>query len=295
MEALEDFKFNKFSQNGEDGVVQEILSRISSQTNLNRWCCEFGAWDGIHLSNTARLILEDNFKAVLIEGNPLRLKDLQTNFPEDSVTKICSFVTPSGRTTLENLLCNTEIPPDFDFLSIDIDGMDYWILKSLEKYKPKVICIEFNQSIPNIVEFVQVPDPKIKHGSSARSIADLGQLMGYSVVAATYCNLLLVRDEFVNTVVGSLPSLEELIPDGNNPQFLFCGYDGTILSNRTTVDLVWHGLFSMENVQILPKYLRKFRGDYNFLQKIFFRVLYFLNSGNNAKLSIIKSRAKIRN
>ena len=295
MDSLDSFKFNKFSQNGEDGIIQEILNRISLQTNLSSWCCEFGAWDGIHLSNTARLVLEENFRAVLIEGDPSKLKDLHRNFPGDSVSKICSFVTPAGDTALDNILGRTDIPVNFDFLSIDIDGMDYWILQSLEIYNPKVICIEFNPSIPNLVEFVQDSNPKIKHGSSARSIADLGQLKGYGVVAATYCNLLLVRNEFVNTVVGSLPSLEELIPNGNDPQILFCGYDGTILSNRTNVDLVWHGLFSMENVQILPKYLRKFRGDYNFLQKVFFRVLYFLKSGNNAKLLIIKSRAKIRN
>ena len=295
MKALESFRFNKFSQNGEDGVLQEILSRISSQTNLSTWCCEFGAWDGIHLSNTARLILEDGFKAVLIEGNPLRLKDLQFNFPGDSVTKICSFVTPTGETALENILGLTKIPLDFDFLSIDIDGMDYWILKSLEKYKPKVICIEFNPSIPNSLQFVQVPDPRIKHGSSASSISDLGQLMGYSVVAATYCNLLLVRNEFVNAVVGSLPSLEELIPDGNNPQFLFCGYDGTILSNKSDINLICHGSFPIGSLQLLPKYLRRFRGDYNFFQKISFLILFFYKSDKNVKALISKLHAKIRN
>jgi len=295
MDRLENFKFNKFSQNGEDGIIQEILKRVSLQKNLSSWCCEFGAWDGIYLSNTARLILEENFRAVLIEGDPSRLKDLHLNFPGDSVSKICSFVTPDGETALDKILSRTDIPLDFDFLSIDIDGMDYWILRSLEIYSPKVICIEFNPSIPNVVQFVQVSDPKIKHGSSARSIADLGQLKGYSVVAATYCNLLLVRNEFVNTVVGSLPSLEELIPDGNNPQFLFCGHDGTILSNKSDINLIWHGSFPIGSLQLLPKYLRRFSNDYNFFQKILFGILFFYKSGKNTKVLITKLYALIRN
>lgn len=103
MNDLENFRFNKFSQNGEDGVIQEILKRISLSNPLNNWCCEFGAWDGLHFSNTARLILEEDFRAVLIEGDESRLKDLRLNFPADTVIKICSFVTATGKTSLDNI------------------------------------------------------------------------------------------------------------------------------------------------------------------------------------------------
>ena len=49
------YKKNFYSQNGEDGIVLEILKRL--KLNLrNKWCCEFGAWDGIHGSNTFNLI-----------------------------------------------------------------------------------------------------------------------------------------------------------------------------------------------------------------------------------------------
>ena len=294
MRPLESFQFNKFSQNGEDGIIQELLNRISLQTSLNRWCCEFGAWDGVHLSNTARLILEDDFKAVLIEGDPARIRDLQKNFPGDSVTKICSFVTPTGVTSIENILSRTMIPLDFDFLSVDIDGMDYWILESLRKYKPKVICIEFNPSIPNVVHFVQQFDPDIKQGSSAKAISDLGKMMGYSVVSATYCNLLLVRNEFINAVVETLPTLEELVPNGNDPQFIFCGYDGEVLSNKPTIDLIWHGKFPIKALQILPKNLRSFRGNYTITKKLTFLVFYFLRGEKDSKPLIRELLSKLK-
>jgi hypothetical protein len=98
---ISEFKFNKFSQYGEDGVIKEILRRISAVSTLDQWCCEFGAWDGLHLSNTARLILEDDYKGVLIEGDPKRVEELGINFPGNKIQKICSFVTHSGDTSLD--------------------------------------------------------------------------------------------------------------------------------------------------------------------------------------------------
>jgi hypothetical protein len=53
---LHNYKENKYSQNGEDGIINEIFLRLG-QVNFNDfWVVEFGAWDGKHLSNTFNLI-----------------------------------------------------------------------------------------------------------------------------------------------------------------------------------------------------------------------------------------------
>ena len=49
------YKKNFFSQNGEDGVILELLKRLKLKKKI-LWCCEFGAWDGIHGSNTFNLV-----------------------------------------------------------------------------------------------------------------------------------------------------------------------------------------------------------------------------------------------
>ena len=49
-----DFKKNIYSQNGEDGILEEVLKKLDLKKN--GWCCEFGAWDGKHGSNTFNLV-----------------------------------------------------------------------------------------------------------------------------------------------------------------------------------------------------------------------------------------------
>lgn len=144
---------------------------------------------------------------------------------------------------------------------------------------------------PNDVIFFQEFNPKIKHGSSPRAISNLGQLMDYSVVSATTCNLLLVRNDLVGAVIESLPTLDDLIPDGNDPQYFFYGYDRSILSNHSTVDLPWHGSFPINSIQILPKYLRRFSGDYTKFQKVCFQFLLYLKMDRNLKKLINGLRA----
>jgi len=131
---LTQFQKNINSQFGEDGIIEEILNRISQASMLDSWCVEFGAWDGLHLSNTCNLIKNKSYKAVLIEGDVKKHRDLCKNFPSQDVIKICRFVTFDGDSTLDRILQNTPIPCNFDFLSIDIDGCDYFIFESLEIY-----------------------------------------------------------------------------------------------------------------------------------------------------------------
>ena len=69
------FKKNIYSENGEDGILQEILKRLDLENS--GWCCEFGAWDGKVGSNTFNLVKNYNFKAVYIESDKKKFNDLK--------------------------------------------------------------------------------------------------------------------------------------------------------------------------------------------------------------------------
>ena len=64
---LKQYAENKHSQFGEDGIIQKVFEVLPDQKE--KWCVEFGAWDGKFLSNTHELIANHNWKGVLIEGN----------------------------------------------------------------------------------------------------------------------------------------------------------------------------------------------------------------------------------
>ncbi len=73
MYDLVDFRSKKYSQFGEDGIVEKIFQVIGAE---NRWCVELGAWDGVYLSNTYNLV-EQNWSAVLVEGDRRKFSALQ--------------------------------------------------------------------------------------------------------------------------------------------------------------------------------------------------------------------------
>lgn len=181
-----------YSQNGEDGVIEELSTRLDLKAG---WFCEFGAWDGRHGSNTFNLLLQ-GWSGVMIEGDPRRYHKLQrtaSKFPDRLFTR-CAYVAADAddAASLASLLSSTPIPTDFDVLSIDIDGPDWHVWNSLTTYLPKVVIIEINSSYP--------PGTSIIHGerqgSSFSATVDLGRRKGYQPVCHTG-NLFFVRDDLV--------------------------------------------------------------------------------------------------
>jgi hypothetical protein len=202
---LLEFKRNVHSQTGEDGIIQEILEVLPCNNN---WCVEFGAWDGLFLTNTRHLIESKGFSAVLIEADKKRFHELQRNYSQNNVTTINRFVGFEEGDNLDQILSDTPIPYDFDILSIDIDGNDYHVWKCVSKYRPKVVVIEFNPTIPTHIRFVQPADPSINQGASLLSLVELGKEKGYELVSVLPFNAFFVREEYY-----SLFQLESNAPD----------------------------------------------------------------------------------
>lgn len=274
--SLKDFAQSTYSQYGEDGIITEILSRISTIKSLDKWCVEFGAWDGVHLSNTCKFLREDGYKGVLIEGNKKRVIEMRKNLPSPDVIKMNRTVSFEGKNSLESILKQTPIPKDFDFISIDVDGVDYFIFESLTHYRPKVVCIEFNPTIPNSVEYIQPKSFAVKHGSSAKSLNHLAELKGYALVEVVRCNMFFVDKKYLNAINVKQQNLAELNSSGNNPTYIFAGYDGTVLSNKGGFSLPWHQMpVPIEGIQVLPRYLRQFYGDYGIVKRQIFNIFKF--------------------
>ena len=256
---------NVTSQEGEDGIIEKVLDVINE---TDKWCVEFGSWDGKKLSNTFNLISDKDYSAVLIEGDSKRFKDLlRTCEGNKKVIPINAFVGFEENDNLDKILESTPIPVDFDLLSIDIDGNDYHVWDAVQNYKPKVVVIEFNPTIPNAVEFVQQRDMRITQGSSLLSITKLAKSRGYELVVVTGANAIFVDSKYFDLFGIKDNSVKEMRLDESAVTHIFCGYDGTVFIRGCGI-MPWQTIAYKESrVQQLPKWARKRVGDRNVFRR----------------------------
>ena len=264
---LNSFNKNIFSQFGEDGIIEEIFDRLGK--NSDKHCCEFGAWDGEYLSNVYNLILNKNFKGILIESDPEKFKNL-LNKNNENIIPINKLVSFEGKNKLDNILLEHNFKKNFDLLSIDIDGNDYHVFEGINEFKPKIIIIEYNPTIPNDVEFIQKKDLNISQGSSAKAIFNLAKQKNYFLIAATSTNLFFVHKDYKELIVDKEYQLEEILDDSPNKNYIFTGYDGRIFTSKK-LRLKWHNL-QIEEIKYLPKILLKNPLYFNKLEKFFFYI-----------------------
>jgi hypothetical protein len=171
LENLKDYERSFYSQGGEDGVLERIFECVGE---TNRFCVEFGAKDGVELSNTAHLRLDRGWTGLLMEASaPV----------SDGIVQ--EFVTAEN---INALFEKHSVPEVFDLLSIDIDGNDYWVWKALDRFRPRVVVMEYNiyfrlddpRTVPYDPE--RVWDESGYHGASLAALRKLGVEKGYSLV-----------------------------------------------------------------------------------------------------------------
>jgi len=160
------------SQNGEDGILEAIFTVIGT---AGKYFVEFGAASGREC-NTARLARN---------GWTGLLMDAATPPPDARVPIRREFITAEN---INALFAKYNVPPAFDLLSIDIDGNDYWVWKSIAAYRPRVVVIEYNASVRPTESSVMPYDPNFRwsgtdyFGASLLALAKLGATKGYTLV-----------------------------------------------------------------------------------------------------------------
>lgn len=217
-----DYLHNTHSQYGEDGIIDELCSRLDIADGM---FCEFGAWDGMHLSNSFNLY-QKGWQGVLIEADRVKYNDLLSNIQDDRIIKICTRIEPTGENSLDTVLSKANVPDSLDVLSIDIDSDDHAVWQGISAYHPKIVIVEFNPTIPIDVDYVQPLGRQV--GNSPLSLYKLGEQKGYVAVAMTTVNLLFVRKDLIDKLGIAPPSLQEM-SDANETFRIFYGYDGSII------------------------------------------------------------------
>jgi len=205
------YKKNVYSQNGEDGIIEYIFKTLGIQ---NGNFIEFGAWDGIHLSNCYKL-LNEGWSGIYIEADKNKYNDLVKNFGDkQKITLINKMVGYEDDDNLDLIIEHSNHEnKDFDFISIDVDGLDYNIFKATNTYLPKVICIEvnaghspeFDQELSNDIAVNNI-------GQSLQIVCNLAATKGYFPLCYTG-NLFLVKNEYKHLFLQDIKPIKDLYID----------------------------------------------------------------------------------
>ena len=189
-----------FTQNGEDGIVEEIFTRIGT---TNKFFVEFGV-HGVKNNSTFLLIKE--WKGVWIGGSSAAEQNIKIKFKQHIKSKQLNFRKAwITKDNIEELFSQLNIPSELDYLSIDLDGNDYWIWEAIKSYSPRAISIEYNATIPPDTSWVMrydenhVWDQTSYFGASLKALEILGKQEGYHLVGCDFtgCNAFFVRKDLI--------------------------------------------------------------------------------------------------
>jgi hypothetical protein len=209
-DALSRSEFTVFSQFGEDGIIQFLVSQIDIE---NEVFVEFGV-ESYRESNTRFLLLHDNWRGLIIDGG-----DAHRAFLEEtglrwrhSIDAVTAFI---DRENINRLIAEAGITGDVGLLSVDIDGNDYWVLNAIDVISPRILVVEYN-GVFGPSAAVTVPyDPTFvrseKHwsylywGASIAALTRAAERKGYMLVGGNRAgnNAFFLRRD----VLGSIPSV----------------------------------------------------------------------------------------
>lgn len=180
------------SQNGEDGLLMHVFSAIGVESGS---FIEIGIQDGREC-NCANFALNFGWRGLMLEGDPelaasaaQYYADRAANEGAGQVTVCNAFVTAES---VDETISREGWTGQIDLLSIDIDGVDFWIWRALTCVAPRVVIIEYNGYLPPEVPRVVSYDPQFRRYEKHESGYYFGASLSAYVALAVQRGFVLV-------------------------------------------------------------------------------------------------------
>lgn len=191
--------FKVYSQTDEDGMIEEIFRRIGDG---EKTFIEIGVGDGCE-NNTHYLLLK-GWQGVWIDTNSNALakikRELSPSANSPLKMKHAHITADNALTTCKEALVTLPHYSSLDFLSVDIDSQDFYVVENLLELTPRVICVEYNAKFPPPLSLCVSPNTTLKwygddyFGCGLQNWHDLFQTHDYTCVG---CSLSGVNAFFV--------------------------------------------------------------------------------------------------
>ena len=210
-----DAEFQIFSQWGEDGIIQFLLKNVHIS---NRTFVEFGV-ENYQEANTRWLVEGHNWSGLIIEGNKNMVEEIKADpiYWKYNLKAVCSFISAEN---INQLIKSNGFSDQIGLLSIDIDGVDYWVWRAITCIRPSLVVVEYN-SLFGPQKSVTVPyDPNFMrqkahfswsyYGASLSALVGLGKTKGYAFVGSNSAgnNAFFVRRDLLKPPLRELTASE---------------------------------------------------------------------------------------
>jgi hypothetical protein len=198
LNQINQFEYRISSQNNEDGIINYITNKIS----VNKFFVEIG----VEFSefNSMQLI-KNGWSGMIIEAKSKECRNLKMCldyfFPNNQVNILNNFVT---KYNINQIIISNAKNKIIDFLSIDIDGLDYYILKNLDLKNVNFICCEYNSFLGKHKKLTVPYNDNFSYkgdyycGASLNAFNDLLNKKGFFLVAVESAgvNAFFLRNKF---------------------------------------------------------------------------------------------------
>jgi hypothetical protein len=183
---INEAEFKIFSQNGEDGIIDFLLYKLSIK---NPKFIEIGV-ENYDESNTRFLYESCDSQGLIIDAS-FDLEELKNKLEywKGRISLVNEFITTNN---INLILEKENFTNNLDLFSIDIDGIDYWIIKELPKQISKIFIAEYNPvfgpdleiTTPNLNNFnrTKYHHSNLCWGMSLKALIKLMTTKGYFFV-----------------------------------------------------------------------------------------------------------------
>jgi hypothetical protein len=187
--SISEVGFRVYSQGDEDGILVFLFAAVGLGSRV---CVDVCSGRPIG-SNATNLICNWGFTGLLVDSDDGVTADARSFYSRHPDTAVYPPTCVSAWVTAENvneILLSHGVEGEIDMLSIDLDGMDYWIWRALSVVRPRVVVLEI-QDIWGPDASVTVPyDPQFRRpdasynycGASLAAMASLSESKGYKLI-----------------------------------------------------------------------------------------------------------------
>jgi hypothetical protein len=209
LKNIQEAEFKVYSQFGEDGIIQYLIKNAKIKENEKSFI-EIGV-ENYRESNTRFLLINNNWSGLIVDSSPKYIDTIKKEeiYWRYDLTAACEFVSTKN---INGLASKNNFPEEVGLFSLDIDGNDYWVLKSLDQIKPIIIIVEYNSifgfkkslTIPYNSKFnrTRAHWSNLYFGASLKAFYDLAKKKGYAFVGTNSAgnNAFFVRKDRIGKI-----------------------------------------------------------------------------------------------